>query len=312
MKILKYMIAVLLAGILLASCSIQGISQTHNKTTSTLKAQSGPKERSLKILTSSKIIADMIETLSGDQHTIRYIAETEAELDKVVPDSSLIVEDHFDAFFYVGAGYETFIREFTNGIDKNKVNVVNISRGIDILRHKINKIDIENYYYLMNSTNFKIALNSIKNSLQEMDPANKVKYDENFLVMSKRVDIFQAEIKDFMKEQDQVVFITDSNWPAYIVADYHRDYQMISEFVQRNNSDNQGNSTTTASAGSSAPKEKRLFLFADELSLQKYADDLIKYSLIPVKVNLYDSEHSMVNNFRENFNRIKKAVQPED
>lgn len=312
MKILKYMIAVLLAGILLASCSTPGISQTHNKRTNTLNPQSGPKERSLKILTSSKIIADMIETLSGDQHTIRYIAETEAELEKVTPDSSLIVEDHFDALFYVGAGYEPFIGEFTKGIDKNKVSVVNISRGIDIFRHKINKIDTDNYYYLMNSTNFKIALNSIKNSLQEMDPANKVKYDENFLVMSKIVDQFQKEIKEFMQEQDQIVFITDTNWPAYVVADYYRDYQLISEFVQRKTTDDQGDNSTTTATGSSESKEKRLFLFSDELSLQKYADELIKYSLIPVKINLYDSEYSMVNSFRENFDRIKEAVQPEN
>ena len=256
--------------------------------------------------------ADMIEALSGEQHTIRYMTETEAELGKITPDSSLIIEDHFDAFFYVGAGYETFIGEFTKGIDKNKVSVVNISRGIDILRHKINKIDMDNYYYLMNSTNFKIALNSIKNSLQEMDPANKVKYDENFLVMSERIDLFQREIKEFMQEQDQIVFITDTNWPAYVVADYHKDYQLISEFVQRKTTDEQGNNTTTASADSNASKEKRLFLFSDDLSLQKYADDLIKYSLIPVKISLYDSEHSVINNFRENFNRIKKAIQPED
>lgn len=311
MKILKYIFAVLLASIFLASCSTRGISQTHNKTSNTTMEQSGPQKRSLKILTSSKIIADMIETLSGNQHTIRYMAETEAELEKVTPNSRLIIEDHFDAFFYVGAGYETFIREFTNGIDKNKVSVVNISRGIDILRHKNNKIDIENYYYLMNSTNFKIALNSIKNSLQEMDPANKVEYDESFLVMSKRVDLFQAEVKEFMQGQDQVVFITDTNWPAYIVADYHRDYQIISEFVQRNTSD-QGNNTTTASAGLNGSKEKRLFLYTDDISLEKYADEVIKYNLIPVKVNLYDTKDSIVNSFRENFNRIKNAVQPED
>ena len=145
-----------------------------------------------------------------------------------------------------------------------------------------------------------------------MDPANKVKYDENFLVMSKRVDQFQKEIKEFMQEQDQIVFITDTNWPAYVVADYYRDYQLISEFVQRKTTDDQGDNSTTTAAGSSESKEKRLFLFSDELSLQKYADELIKYSLIPVKINLYDSEYSMVNSFRENFDRIKEAVQPEN
>lgn len=311
MKILKYMIAVLLASVFLASCSTPGISQTHNKTTGTLEVQSGPKERKLNILTSSKIIADMIETLSGDHHTIRYMAENEAALNKMSPDSSLIIENHVDAFFYVGAGYESFIRDFTSDVDKNKVNVVNISRGIDILRHKINKIDTENYYYLTNSTNFKIALNSIKNSLQEMDPANKVEYDENFLVMSKRIDKFQAKIKEFMEEEDQLAFITDTNWPAYLVLDYHGKYQLISEFAQRKDANNGPSNTTTASTGSADSTEKRLFLYTDDLSLQKYADDVIKHSLIPVKIDLYDNDSSIVDSFRSNFDRIKKAVQPE-
>lgn len=312
MRILKYSIAVLLAGVLLVSCTLKGESQTREPHGQSGVSESGPEKRSLKILTSSKIIADMIQSLSGE-HTVNYLAQSEAQMNQILPEPDMVSEGSYDAFYYIGAGYEPFIREFTGGIDKNRVSVVNISRGIDILRHKINKIDIENYYYLTNSTNFKIALNSIKNSLQEMDSGSKVEYDEGFVAMSARIDDFKKQVRQFTEENDQLVFLADSDWVAYVAADYHADYQLISDYAERKTSEAAANTTTAMAPSNTASltdPEKRIFLYSEDLSLQKYADDIVKFSLIPVKIDLYSGEGSIVDSFQTHFDKIREAVQP--
>ena len=307
MKILKSGLLILMAGIFLTACAQTGESQTQQGMTS---SESGPRERNLNILTSAKIVADMIDSLSEGQHTIRYMTESESDLRSIVPNPEMMTEGDYQAFFYVGASYEPFIRQFTEKIDKNKVNVVNISRGIDILRHKINKLDHENYYYLMNSTNYKIALNSIKNSLQEMDPARKQKYDERFVAVSRKIDDFQGRVKDFMSDEDQLVFVVDSDLTAYVVKEYRKDPLLITNFIERKLSEESLNLSNASQPTALNGAEKRIFLYSDDVSLQKYADDITKYRLIPVRITLYDPSETLVESFFFHFERIQDAISP--
>lgn len=318
MKLFKY-ISLILISFLISSCTATGQSQTKDQgTVPTIPGVSGPKERDLKILVTTKHLAQMIQDLSGQDHIVNYMADTESQLKSLAPDPEMMEKEEYNAFFYIGAGYEPFIREFTEKLDKNKVNVVNISRGIDILRHKINKLDNENYYYLTNSTNYKIALNSIKNALQELDPGRKTLYDENFVEISKEIDEFQRDVKVFMSTLEKV-FIVDSDLAAYVVQDYHRSYQTVTEFTDRitrqgTQSTQSTQSTQPAQSGTGifsntvpAP-EKRIFLYTEDVSIQKYADEIIKYSLIPVKINLYDETLTFMGNFKKVFSDISKAV----
>lgn len=312
MKIYKHLILLIMVSFLISACTNTGQSQTKDPETGPVTGSiSGPQERDLKILASTKHLSMMIRELAGPTHIVNYMAETEAQLKSLAPDPEMMEEEKYNAFFYIGAGYEPFIRDFTEKLDKNRINLVNVSRGIDILRHKINKLDSENYYYLTNSTNFKIALNSIKNALQEMDPGRKTIYDENFVKISRQIDDFQREVRAFIASLDKVVFIVDSDLAAYIVQDYNRGYQTLSDFTDRMTG--QAAVTTTASVTSGAGtasliQEKRIFLYTEELSIQKYADEIIRYSLIPVRINLYDGSVSIMEGFKKTFAEISRAV----
>lgn len=315
MKIYKYLILILIT-FLVSSCSTTGQSQTKDEgTQSNASNTAGPQERDLKILASSKYLAQMIQGLAGSDHIVNYMAETESQLKSLAPDPDLMEKENYNAFFYIGAGYEPFIREFTEKLDKNKINVVNVSRGIDILRHKINKLDNENYYYLTNSTNYKIALNSIKNSLQELDPGRKTRYDENFLVISQEIDEFQRTVRAFISKLEKAVFIVDSDLAAYVVQDYKRGYQTITEFTDRITSQElpatQPVATTGSTTGSTTAlvQEKRIFLYTEDISILKYADEIIKYNLIPVKVNLYEGSYSIMAGFTKTFSDLLAALE---
>lgn len=303
MKLFKHIIPILLFSLFLVSCTLTGQGQTQSETGAvTASGRTGPQARHLRILSTTRWVADMIKDLSGEDHTIGYMADSEHKLNALSPDPRILEE--YNAFFFIGAGYEPFIRDFTGNVDKNKVNVVNVSRGIDILRQKINKLDRENPYYLMNLTNYKIALNSVKNSLQEMDPARKVEYDEKFAAISKEIDQFQARIRQSMNEHDQVLFITESDRISYLMSDYRKDFKSISEFLQE-----QSNQVLPTSSGGSIPHtEKRIFLYTEDVALQKYADDILKYHLIPVKIRLYEEGLALKVSVFENFRRIQDAL----
>lgn len=313
MKIFKYVLLILMT-LLVSSCSITGQSQTKDEATqSTASNTSGPQDRNLKILASTKYLSQMIQELAGSDHIVNYMAETESQLKSLAPDPSLMETEKYNAFLYIGAGYEPFIREFTEKIDKNKINVVNVSRGIDILRHKINKLDNENYYYLTNSTNYKIALNSIKNALQEMDPGRKTRYDENFQLISESIDEFQREVRAFIGTLEKTVFIVDSDLAAYVVQDYKRGYQTISEFTDRIASQDTTSTQPVTTLGSTVSTstmpslEKRIFLYTEDISILKYADEIIKYNLVPVKVNLYEGSTSIMAGFKKTFQDLSAA-----
>lgn len=310
MKALKYMTPLILAGVLLVSCSLIGQGETRETLGLAGAAQSGPQPRQLQILTTVKLLADMVDDLSDGQHTVHFMARSSGDLASAPPDPASLEAAEYDSLFFVGAGYEPFIREFTEQLDKNKINVVNVSRGVEILRYKVNKLDAENPYYLMNSTNYKIALNSIKNSLQEMDPARKVLYDERFVAISREIDGFQSEVSDFISAQDRVIYLVDSDLPAYLVQEYQQNYQPIAQFIERKV--NETASTQAVGSVSTAPSgaEYRIFLYTEDVSLQKYADDIVKYSLIPVRIHLYDDAGTLRESFRHHFELIRDALAP--
>ena len=309
MSPLKLITPLILTGALLVSCGLAGQGQT-SAAAQAGNSQDGPVPRQLQILTTVTMLADMVEELSDGQHIVHAMARSEADLASTPPSAAMMDQAVYDALFYVGAGYEPFIREFIEQIDKNQVNVVNVSRGVEILRHVVNKLDSENPYYLMNSTNYKIALSSIKNSLQEMDPARKTLYDERFVERSRDIDDFQKQVRTFMEAQDQVIFLVDSDQAAYVVREYQKNYQTIAEFIQRNNNAAASTQATASLSGSIPEAEYRLFVYTEDVSLQKYGDDIIKYSLIPIRVHLYDESLTLPEGFQKQFELIQNALTP--
>lgn len=300
----KFIIYCLLLS-LLSACSFSGMGGTKQQT---LSQNDRPVLRSLSLLTTSPMIKAMVEELGGD-HQVTSLAFSEDQIMNLRPDPKDVNGGEYQAFFYLGAGYEPFIKETLVSIDKNRLNVVNLSRGMDILRHRVNNLDQENYYYLMNSTNYKIALNTIKNMLQELDPGRRITYDEAFLAKSKRIDFYQKQVKEFMAENPKLEFVVDSDYTAYLVRDYGRSPEGIAEYVAKAERFNipLPNSMTSQATSVPAPTA-RVFLYINEESLSRFADDIVAFNLIPVKIELYKDGETVLNQLLEIFEEIRSAV----
>lgn len=318
MKLFKY-IPFLLAVIFMVGCASTGQSQTKEDgwQTEVVGASRGPEPRNLKILTSSRHLADMIEALSGSSHEVDYMADNEEELKSLAPDPAKMEELGYDAFFYIGAGYEPFIRDFTEGLNKNRIYVGNVSRGIDIESHQVNKLNLENYYYLTNSTNYKIGLNSIKNALTELDPARRSLYNENFVKLSKEIDELKGKISDFKESHGDVLFITDSDLVSYVADEYSRSFLTMTQFIARMTNQGSGglqdSGTLTQGSKTTMPQgESRVFLYSEDSSIQKYSEDIIRYGLLPVKVYLYNENITLMDSFYSTFREIGKVIETQN
>ncbi len=268
--------------------------------TAASKAMEG---RNLKILTTNPIIKNMIDSLSGDHHETDCLVKNAEDMKGFTPDMDELKEKNYNSIFYMGSGYEPFMEYIINTTDRNKTDIINISRGIDILRYKEDKLDSLNYYYLTNSGNFQIALFSVKNALQEMDWARTSEYDEKFEKISRELDAFQKELRQFAASNKDMVFVSDNDFTAYICQEYHEPHKRITDY-RREMED-----PATSKSSSTILKEKALFLYTEEASLKKYADDIVKYRLKPVKIILYDYSLPMTSVYRKNFENIRKAVE---
>lgn len=258
-------------------------------------------ENKLQILVTNPILKEMVEKIDGKKNKIDVQVNNPDILKLYEPDIDIIVGREYDALFYLGVGYEPFMKEILEKIDRNKVNIINIARGVNVKRFKEDKLENEIFYYLTNSENYQIAMFSIKNALEEMDHGSSQFYNSNYMVESKKLDKLQNEIKDFMDTNKKLYFVCDSYKLQYICDEYKRDYINVSDF--RRDMEN----PATSRSSQAILEDQIIFLYADDISLKKYSDDIVKYKMKPVKLMLYDYEKPMFDIYNKNFDKIKEA-----
>jgi ABC-type Zn uptake system ZnuABC Zn-binding protein ZnuA len=213
-----------------------------------------------------------------------------------------------DLFFYVGAGFEPWIDGFVDKLDKNRVGVTNVSRGIQLLNYnktvKYNgKILKYNPYYFMNIDNYRIMLMNIKNALQDKDPQNRDFYEKNF---SESLKNFEDYRKDLKSIDDQL-----SSYDFIIAED------QLSYFVKYNNLNTL--EINPGENGSIVPKdpvekqnlEQRLgnnnmiFLYSDETVLKNNAELLKNYNIKPVKIEIYNGDLTYEETLKYNIKNLE-------
>lgn len=321
---LNRLVILLTLAVALTGCTVVSSSATDGSGTRTslTTASGGPAARSLRILTTNRMLQQIVRLFTSDYHTVDTMVNAAATLKTFTPYYRFYEDGLYDSFLYLGADYEPFIDKFLEGVDRNALDVVNLSRGIDIARYKVNKLDKENYYYLTNSTNYKIVLSSIKNNLLELDNARKKDYEGTFDALSKEIDKFQKKIRSFMEANKNIRFISDNEMTQYISQEYKVPHINIMDFKADQekgelipgiaaNASNATKAATTANAtkdDNGNNKTIDLFLYTEDVAISKYADDINKYQLTPVKIKLYDYSRSLLDLYESNYQAITAAA----
>ena len=168
---------------LFSACANKDNNETMEKVNMDIKKNN---EVNLNIMVTDKFLYFMTKDIVNDKHFVQYMFKNkEEEFNYIYSKDSLNNISKQDLFIYNGAGLEPWINEFLDKLNKSKVGVINISRGINLLSYNKqvkykNLVLKNNPYYWLNIDNYKIALLNIKNSIQDKDPRNRDYYEKNF------------------------------------------------------------------------------------------------------------------------------------
>ncbi|BDR68179.1 zinc ABC transporter substrate-binding protein [Clostridium tetani] len=232
-------------------------------------------DENLSIVVTDKLLYYMTRKITEERHFVEYIfKDRNIERDFKATKDNLNNVSKEDLFIYNGLDVEPWFNEFTNKLNKNKVGVINISRGINLINYtkerKYNGKNISrNPYYWMNIDNYKIALLNIKNSIQDKDPKNRDYYERNF----------QKEVKG-LQELEKMVSKIKIKLKEYTIYYEEEDLEYFTRYLGMNSIKlKESKEENNLLLEKSKDKDKIIFLYNDSQKNKKY-DDFIKTNKI--------------------------------
>jgi zinc/manganese transport system substrate-binding protein len=184
------------------------------------------KELSLKIVTTNKLLYNMVKNIIGDRHSLDYMFTSKDKLWSFnYTEDSLNNISRKDLFFYWGSGVEPWATDFIDKLTKNKVGTVSVSRGIKFIAYdrevKYKETVLkDNPYFWMNIDDYKIAMLNIKNAIQDKDTKDRDFYEVNFSKAIKEVEDYQKKLKEAADKLKDYTFVVDGNGLDYFTRYY--------------------------------------------------------------------------------------------
>lgn len=261
------------------------------------------------IMTTNKFLYEIVNQISGDNNNVDYMFTDEVEDKNFNPtsDSESNIEKK-DLFIYTGASFDGWTSNFLSKVDKNKVGVIDASRGAKITSYA-NKNDTKNYgnknpYYWMDIDNYSAMLLNIKDAIEEKDPKNINLYETRFRTAIKNVSKYKLQIKDLNSKMKNYDFITDQDTFDYMTNDmdvktikfYRNDQGSISPDDEKKISDEFNSNKNLC------------FLYENDNDLNANKDIIDKYKMKTIKITIYNSNMSYMNMLQSDIDNIENAV----
>ncbi|NOH15232.1 metal ABC transporter substrate-binding protein [Clostridium cochlearium] len=236
--------------------------------------------QNLGIVVTDKLLYYMTRKITGERHFVEYIyKDRNMERNFKATKDNLNSVSKEDLFIYNGLDVEPWFNEFTSKLDKNKVGVINISRGINLInytkekKHNGNNI-LRNPYYWMNIDNYKIALLNIKNSIQDKDPKNRDYYEENFQQEIKELSLLEKMASDVkIKLKEYTVYYGEED------LEYFTRYLGINSIKLNTNKDE-----NHLLLEKSKDESNVIFLYNDVEKYKEYEEFINTYKVKPIRV----------------------------
>ena len=196
----------------------------------------------LNIMVCNKSQYYMVKKIVGERHNIQYLFNNEEKIDAFRYDKGVVDNvSNMDIFMYSGNSFENWDSAFINDLDKSKVGVINISRGIRTLNYS-DETNKTNPYYWTGLEEYKIALYNIKNAIQDRDPKNRDLYEKNYNTaisyLEQSLSIYNGKRNDL----NNYIFISLDEKLAYFFRDLGIDTYLlkgdsIEKYIVDNNFD---------------------------------------------------------------------------
>lgn len=211
-------------------CGCSGANGINNTNNYEVNKKQKNGEVELKIITTNKLLYNMVKQIVKDKHNVEYLfMDRKEEENFVIKSDKIDLVNSNDLFIYNGAGYETWVQKFIDKLNKSKVGIVNCSRGIKLISYlnevKFQDVSLkENPYYLYELDNYKIALLNIKNSIEDRDPKNRSFYEDNFNNVLKSMEMYEKQFDDISEKMKNFLVLMDDDEMDYFMKNTNLKY----------------------------------------------------------------------------------------
>lgn len=300
MKKSLYILVLCFSIILFACSSSRDNNEAMKKVNMDIKKDN---QINLNIAVTDKFLYFMAKDIIKDKHFVQYMFKNkEEEFNYIYSEDSLNNISKQDLFIYNGAGLEPWINEFLDKLNKSKVGIVNISRGVNLLSYNKqvkykNLILKENPYYWLNIDNYKIALLNIKNSIQDKDPRNRDYYEKNFSNELKELGTYEKKFKDMgNKFKDYVIFYSEDE------LDYFIRYSNINSTKLTSNEKEEDITNKVKD------NKNIILLYSSDTELKKNEELIKKYNIKPVKIIVYKENMDYISILKYNISNLEAIL----
>jgi zinc/manganese transport system substrate-binding protein len=201
------------------------------------------REKYLNIMTVNKPQYDMVKKIIKEKNNVEYMFTNQKDISEFKYSEDVLNNiSNMDLFIYSGTSFEPWCSSFIDELKKGNLGIINLARGVRLLKYDHNSENKENPYYFEGIEEYKIALYNVKSAIQDRDPENRDYYEENY---NKAIKEFDDDIKlyrDKIASLNEYKFITLSNDFDYLTKALNLntiqlDNHQIAEFIKINNLD---------------------------------------------------------------------------
>lgn len=266
------------------------------------------KDVQLNIETTDKLLYNMVKSIVEDRHIVECMFNNrESEISFKFTEDSINNISKKDLFFYVGAGFEPWIDTFVDKLDKNKVGVINVSRGVGLLSYnkivKYNDTTLkDNPYYFTNIDNYMTALMNIRNAVQDKDPRNRDFYEKNFSEALKVLETYKEKLKSVDNELSNYEFIIVEDELNYFVK--YNNLKLVDVGLGENNIITLS-SSQRENLQQKSNRNNLIILYNDDSVVKNNEVLLKKYNIPAVKLQIYNGELSYEETLTHNISALE-------
>ncbi|WP_446897764.1 metal ABC transporter substrate-binding protein [Clostridium sp. LBM24168] len=304
-KVLSLLIIIVLLS--LTACN----NQQNNSNNTTYKA-SKDTSVNLDIMTTDRLLYTVVKTIVKNKHRVNYMFKNrESEINFKFTYDSLNNISKKNLFIYVGAGFEPWVDNFVQKLDKSHVGIINSSRGVKLLSYNrpvkyANTTVTQNPYYFMNIDNYKIILVNIKNAVEDKDPQNRSIYEKNFSDELKKIQSYEKDIRNinenlkdynFITLNENLAYFTNYNGLKLLNTNSYFGSILPIDPIERKSLQEKLDSST-------------VLLYTSDSELKSNYDVIRNYHIKIAKIHLFDGREAYEDVIKYNINSLKKIYEP--
>ncbi|MBC8059336.1 MAG: metal ABC transporter substrate-binding protein [Clostridiaceae bacterium] len=273
------------------------------------------KDLNLKIMTTNYLLYGIVKDIVKDKNDVDFMFKDEQQQwDYNFTEDSVNNISKKDIFFYTGGDFEPWSGDFVSSLSKNKVVILNVSRGLKIIsrdeplqynyKNKVTEVK-DNPYYWLDIDKYKTAIFNIVRTIEDKDSINKKYYEDNYHAQLNNVDLYDKKLKEIYKGLKNYTFVVQGDKLDYFTK--YMGFKVVKLPTDFSFSDTE-NDINVKIEEKLMKTDKIIFLYSNNTEVNENQSLISKYNMKSSKINVYQYKTSYLDILRENCDSLEKWV----